>query len=199
MVAPSHHRLTRPKRDVVNVAEWEPRRSTIFVFDAPHPMPVGPNTTSSFDTSRATPWPAGPVQGRPLAQPVSAHRSMRSESAAIRSRARVPHMTAALRATPRATDTSAADRSTAMRSRVSLNRGRATVHVTPITIRTTTSSMSVNPRRTPPIKHEGPFRLASKQRAANRKNARHGALTESRRIRYVEACDRVAAGARSVH
>jgi hypothetical protein len=73
------------------------------------------------------------------------------------------------------------------------------VHVTPITTRTTTSSTSVNPRRTPPIKHEGVFRLASKQRAANRKNAARGALTESRRMRYVEACDRVAAGARSVH
>src|SRR5207248_976815 len=73
MVAPAHHRLTRPRRDVVNVAEWDPRRSTILVFDAPQPMPVGPNTTSSFDTSRATPWPAGPGQDRRIAQLVSAH------------------------------------------------------------------------------------------------------------------------------
>ena len=199
MVAPSYHRLTRPRRDVVNVAEWEPRRSTTLVFDAPHPMPVGPNTTSSFDTSSATPWSAGPGQDRRAAQPVSAQRSMRSESAAIRTRARVAHITAALRAAPSASDTSAAARSTAMRSRVSLSRGRAIVHVTPITIRTTTSSTSVNPRRTLPIKHEGRFGLASKQRAANRKNAGRGALTESGQIRYVEACDRVAAGARSVH
>ncbi len=82
--------------------------------------------------------------------------------------------------------------------RVSLSRG-ATVHVTPITLRTTPSSTSGNPRRTQPIEHEGSFGLLPKQRAANRTNAGVGALTDDRWMGYVEACDRVAAGARSVH
>jgi len=171
MVAPPHHHLTRPRRDVVNVAEWDPRRSTIFVFDAPHPMPVGPNVTSEFDTSRATPWAAGPGHVARGSQTESLHRSTRSEAADTTRRARVADITARLRAAPSATDTSAADRSTAMRSRISPRRGSASVQVMPITTSTTTASRSVKPRCMRPIKHKGTFRPVPKQRAANRKNA----------------------------
>src|SRR5207245_5417031 len=57
-----YQRFTRPSRDVVIVSVCDPRRSTTRVFDAPHPMPVGPNTTSGLDTSSVTPCVIGPGQ-----------------------------------------------------------------------------------------------------------------------------------------
>src|SRR5207245_11591568 len=57
-----YQRFPRPSRDVVIVSVCDPRRSTTRVFDAPPPMPVGPNTTSGLDTSSVTPCVIGPGQ-----------------------------------------------------------------------------------------------------------------------------------------
>ncbi len=65
------------------VAIFVPRRRTTRVFDTPHAIPVGMNTTSGLDSSTATPRWAGPAQrvnGRHAPAP---QRSSRNESAAI--------------------------------------------------------------------------------------------------------------------
>src|SRR5437773_5530063 len=100
MVACSgYHRFTLPRRDTVMVATCVPRRNTTLVLDNPHARPIGSKTTTGFDTSRATPGPPGPGQRYMPPHALSHQRSIRSESAAITARLRVPCMTAALRAT----------------------------------------------------------------------------------------------------
>src|SRR5439155_15808920 len=57
-----YHRFTLPRRDTVMVATRVPRRNTTVVLDSPHARPIGSNTTTGFDTSRATPCRSGPGQ-----------------------------------------------------------------------------------------------------------------------------------------
>src|SRR2546422_1498600 len=100
-----YQRFTRPSRDVVIISKRDPRRSTIVVLDAPHPMPVGPNTTSGLDTSKRTPASPGPTQRTSGVQVRPSQRSILSESTATTSRARVPRMIATWRGTAQAAGT----------------------------------------------------------------------------------------------
>src|SRR2546429_1616385 len=102
----SRRRHTRCSRDWSSdvcssdlVATCVPRRNTTLVLDNPHARPIGSKTTTGFDTSRATPCRSGPGQRCRSSHALSHQRSIRSESAAITARLRVPCMTAALRAT----------------------------------------------------------------------------------------------------
>src|SRR5213594_2858207 len=111
-----YQRFTRPSRDVVIISKRDPRRSTTVVLDAPHPMPVGPNTISGLDTSKRTPASPGPPQRTSGVQVRPSQRSILSESTATTSRARVPRMIATWRVTARPVVTLAASASTASQS-----------------------------------------------------------------------------------
>src|SRR6266851_984975 len=134
-------------RDSVIFSTRVPRRRTTVVFDAPHPMPMASNTTTGLETASVTPCRSGPGQRCTAPQESPTQRSMRSESAAISTRARVPCMTAECRATATAAVTSWAAVFTANQSRKPARLGS----VTPVTMAriasTTTSSARVRPRR----------------------------------------------------
>ena len=102
---------------------------------------------SGFDTSSVTPRWAGPAQRVYGCQAPHSRRSMRRESSAISSRARVQPSTAAWRVTARAVDTSTAVRSTATQSSSSCQRGSASAVMTPRAASTTASSANEKPRR----------------------------------------------------
>src|SRR2546427_142659 len=126
-----YQRFTRPSRDVVIISKRDPRRSTTVVLDAPHPMPVGPNTTSGLDTSKRTPASPGPTQRTSGVQARPSQRSILSESTATTSRARVPRMIATWRGTAPPGVTLAASASTASQSTTPPSPGSAMAGTTP--------------------------------------------------------------------
>src|SRR2546426_8928630 len=119
-----YQRFTRPSRDVLIISKRDPRRSTTVVLDAPHPMPVGPNTPSGWDPSKRTPASSGPTQRTSGVQVRPSQRSILSESTATTSRARVPRMIATWRVTARPVVTLAASASTASQSSTPPSRGQ---------------------------------------------------------------------------
>ena len=129
------------------VSDRVPRRNTTLVLDTPHARPIASNTTTGFDTSSVTPRSPGPGHRSKSPHVSPCQRSMRSESAAMTARARVPCMTAAFWATANAVVTSWAAVLTAIQSRRAAMRGIVTA-ITMATIATITmSSASVMPRR----------------------------------------------------
>jgi len=167
--------LTRPSRDTVIVSERSPRRSTTLVFDSPHPMPIGSNTISGLDTSSATPWDLGPGQRSMGLQESPVQRSIRRLSAAITARLRLVCMTAKLRATAIAVETSCAAAFTAIQSRRPPRRGKV-MAVTIATIASTTAiSASVIPRRMARIKGWPCLRAASESCGEKHENAKTAA------------------------
>ena len=55
-----YHRFTRPTRDIVIVADCDPRDSTTRVFASPQPSPQGSKVTTGLDTVSATRCWSGP-------------------------------------------------------------------------------------------------------------------------------------------
>jgi hypothetical protein len=115
------------------------------VLDTPHPMPVGPNVTTGFDTVRATPNRDGPGQLVQDFQPPASNRVMRSESLVISTRARVDCITAAWRPVASAVVISRAAWSVAIQSRHLAMRGSPMAASSATMAMPRANSMSENP------------------------------------------------------
>lgn len=121
------------------------------VLDTPHPIPVGPNVTTGFDTVRTTPNRAGPGQLFQGFQPPASNRVMRSESRVISTRARVDWRIAPWRPIASAVVISRAAWSVASQSRQPTIRGNPMPANRAAISMATASSASENPLFTLPL------------------------------------------------